>query len=318
MSEEDHPTENVSGKRERKKPEHFSASLTTKTAKKDVTYQGTGTQLVENEAFCRHLDKHKGDDEVIKLIHRLLFGTEGRKAEAKKNIRKFSGFSPGTVQADIIEKVSTKKAWTVTLLKSFAEMLGLEKSGAREAIIERIVEFLMSPGLAPAKKGSGQKRPRSTEKSSKAKKAKVVEDEEEDNGEEEEEEEKVEEDKKEEDDEPKDEEPKDEEPKDEEPAEEEVKEKPKAKASKAKKAPKVEAKKETKKEPKKEKAAKKEKGSKKSKDKKGEAKEDEDEEKAAAAEEEEEVEQPVAVAAAEDKEGAEADDEDAAPAEETV
>lgn len=81
MSEEaENPVlETLSGKRERKKPEHFSASLTSaKTPKKEVIYQGTGTQLVENETFCRHLDKHKGDDELIKLIHRLLFGTEGK------------------------------------------------------------------------------------------------------------------------------------------------------------------------------------------------------------------------------------------------
>ena len=78
ISEENINSSVVSGKRERKKPEQFSASLTIgKTPKKDVIYQGTGTQLIENEAFCRHLDKYKGDDELIKLIHRLLFGTEG-------------------------------------------------------------------------------------------------------------------------------------------------------------------------------------------------------------------------------------------------
>ena len=69
----------LSGKRERRKPEQFSVSMTpAKTPKKDVKYQGSGTQLIENDAFCKHLDKHKGDDELIKLIHRLLFGTEGK------------------------------------------------------------------------------------------------------------------------------------------------------------------------------------------------------------------------------------------------
>ena len=69
----------LSGKRERRKPEQFSVSMTpAKTPKKDVKFQGSGTQLIENDAFCKHLDKHKGDDELIKLIHRLLFGTEGK------------------------------------------------------------------------------------------------------------------------------------------------------------------------------------------------------------------------------------------------
>jgi len=147
-------------KRDRKKTVFFTANVTPKK-ESATSVDGTGTALIENEKFCKELDKYKGDSDLLKAIHMLFYSTPGKKTDIKKNIRKFSGFPADAVKDDIVAKISSKKAvWTVTKLKAFAEMLGVEKGGARDVLIERVVDFLMCPSTSA--KPSAHKRSRST------------------------------------------------------------------------------------------------------------------------------------------------------------
>ena len=50
-------------------------------------------KLSDYPFFLKGLDKIKGDDDIVKCLHMLMFSTLGKKLEAKKNIRLFSGFA---------------------------------------------------------------------------------------------------------------------------------------------------------------------------------------------------------------------------------
>ena len=63
-------------------------------------------------------------------------------------MRKFSGFAAGDEKTkDIIKTklLENKKRYTVSLLKDCAEVVGLEKSGSREDLVLRLVEYFAAP-----------------------------------------------------------------------------------------------------------------------------------------------------------------------------
>jgi HMG (high mobility group) box len=102
--------------------------------------------LAEYPHFVKQLDKHKGDDDVVKDLHQLMYGIPGKKLETKKNIRQFSGFPAGVNKDEKISKMTeNKKKWTVSILKTSMELFGLEKSGTREELIARLIDYLMKP-----------------------------------------------------------------------------------------------------------------------------------------------------------------------------
>jgi hypothetical protein len=138
-------------KRERKSTVFFVAP--TITAKKDIVVaEGSGVKLGENELFCSELNKFKGDDEVVKALHSLMYNSSGRKAEAKKNLRNFSGFDKETNKEEKVAKlIEKKKQWTVSLTKSALGLFGLEKSGDREKLIDRLVTYLLEPTITLTK-----------------------------------------------------------------------------------------------------------------------------------------------------------------------
>ena len=88
-------------KRERKqtsvyKPPEAADSSSKKGQGVDIVGEaGSGVQLADYPYFLRGLEKLRGDDEVVKSLHHLLYGTVGKKAETKKNLRLFSGFPAG-------------------------------------------------------------------------------------------------------------------------------------------------------------------------------------------------------------------------------
>jgi HMG (high mobility group) box len=102
--------------------------------------------LAEYPYFVKQLDKHKGDDDVVKDLHQLMYGIPGKKLETKKNIRQFSGFPAGVNKDEKISKMTeNKKKWTVGILKTCMELFGLEKSGTREELIVKLIDYLMKP-----------------------------------------------------------------------------------------------------------------------------------------------------------------------------
>jgi hypothetical protein len=157
-------------KRERKAVV-FYAAPTEKPKSKEVSFVGgDGIELGEYPLFCGMLDKYKSTDEKVKNLHHFLFGLYGRKLDVKKNIRKFSGFPQNTSREDKISSIAEKKSvWTVSFLKSILEMCGLDKSGSRDYLILRLVDYMFCPSVRKSpsvdrksrKSVAGKKRKRS-------------------------------------------------------------------------------------------------------------------------------------------------------------
>jgi hypothetical protein len=91
------------------------------------------------------MNKLEGDHDLLKALHIILYKGPGSKATRKKDIRAFNGYPPGTDVGSIKAKVEANKKWTVSVLKDACVLLGLEKSGDRDALINRLFDFLMKP-----------------------------------------------------------------------------------------------------------------------------------------------------------------------------
>jgi hypothetical protein len=136
----------TTSKRERKPTTVFNFKA--EEPKKIAVQEGKGVKLGEYSYFTAAIDKLKGDDDLLKALHSLLFNSPGKKVSLKKNLKTFSGFSEDVSKEDKIAKVTEKKkTWTVALLKSALDLFGLEKSGDREAIIDRLVTYLFEPSI---------------------------------------------------------------------------------------------------------------------------------------------------------------------------
>lgn len=92
------------------------------------------------------LSRHKADDDALKGLFALCFGSQGQKASRKKLLRLFNGFA-SAADRDAVETriLDNKKKWTVAALKEVCGVLGVERSGSREEIAKRVADFLLSP-----------------------------------------------------------------------------------------------------------------------------------------------------------------------------
>jgi hypothetical protein len=132
--------------RERKAPNVF-VPLPLKIvhpAKVVTIIQGPGVDLGSSVLFCNELNKI--DDETIKVLHHFLFGMTVKKEVLKRNIKKFSGFAIEASKPRKIETLEEKRAvWTIARLRSVLFLCGLEKSGTREELVVRLVDFMCFP-----------------------------------------------------------------------------------------------------------------------------------------------------------------------------
>eukprot|EP01032_Pedospumella_encystans_P027399 gene27399-30968_t len=166
MSTEDNT---VLEKRSRKATTFFKAPEVTK--KELPAAAGTGIQLGDNPHFCKDLDSIKSDNEVCKALHSVMYNSVGKKADMKKSLRAFSGFAPEQKDEKKAKVLEKKKIWTVSTLKTALGMFGLEKSGDREALVARMIDYLAEPRFTKDASTTSKKR-KSTSKASSKKGAK--------------------------------------------------------------------------------------------------------------------------------------------------
>lgn len=108
-----------------------------------VEVEGRGTALGEIPRIDASISRFKNDD--LKSLHRLLFKSTGKTNMVKKNIRKFNGFDFEKGTDEYNKKLSIIQKLEIKQLKSICEMLDLQKSGNKEEISNRILDFLLEP-----------------------------------------------------------------------------------------------------------------------------------------------------------------------------
>ena len=141
------------GKRERRKTEFLAATLASPKKKDDgddgKKKQGKGVKLREIENVKFALDKVKRDDDILVLLHRLLYKTPGKEQSRKRDVLDFSGFVYEDETKDrekkvvFIEKVFQKPR--LQIMDIFDLPRGSGADGAKEAQVGRILKFLEKP-----------------------------------------------------------------------------------------------------------------------------------------------------------------------------
>ncbi|XP_046578055.1 protein DEK-like [Haliotis rubra] len=176
-----------SGKREKKKVERLAMTMTfaPQHRKKVDVPEGSGAKLGECPRIEYKIAHLKADD--LKPLHRIVFGKKGTSQEVKKNLRQFCGFSFSKEDKEYDKRVSIIGKLTLPVLKTICEVLDLERSGVKDDVVQRVMDFLMNPSDSgrkvpePKKRGraskerrdKGVKRKRAEKKEGKKKKKKT-------------------------------------------------------------------------------------------------------------------------------------------------
>lgn len=125
-------------------------SAAPKAKKEVVIAKGKGKKLGEIDYVKAQLEKRKLADKALSALHRIVFGTLGRKMYVKKNLREFCGvvYDADFDRAKLDARLSAKP---VNMLRDVAQLVGLERGGSKEEIAERIAKFLEKPHETDAK-----------------------------------------------------------------------------------------------------------------------------------------------------------------------
>ncbi|KAB7506874.1 Protein DEK [Armadillidium nasatum] len=127
------------GKRERKKVERFVQE----TKKEEVVVEGKGTPLKDIPYIQAMIQKTSTED--LKLLHRLAYNRPGTATEIKRNIYKFKGFPFSREDKALEKKRTSLEKVVISELKKLLLVLGLERSGVKGDLVERIIDFLLDP-----------------------------------------------------------------------------------------------------------------------------------------------------------------------------
>jgi len=169
----DRPTE-VSGTRVRKQVQRLNintgAGLESPDRRRVESLPGRGVKLSVSPRILAQMQNVKHTE--MTLLHRLLFKRPGTAHEIKRNIREFSGFLFTKEDKEFESRKHLLEKNTLSDLKFICQILCLEKSGTKEVVTDRILEFLLCPNpvtLPPTKSPKRTKKPKKDAGQSKTK-----------------------------------------------------------------------------------------------------------------------------------------------------
>lgn len=111
---------------------------------------GNGVKLKNIPKIAKEIKKYPANSYhyYLESFHNVLFGFGGSNKNRRQNILNFSGF-PESIKREAKFKVltsNTKYSHNQSfLIKTFLEMLCLDKKGKKEDLINRLLDFLYDP-----------------------------------------------------------------------------------------------------------------------------------------------------------------------------
>lgn len=156
----------VTGTRIRKQVQRLSvnspAATESPSRRKNEFSPGRGIKLGTSPKIAAQLQTVKQSE--MTLLHRLLFKRRGTAHEIKRNVREFSGFWFSKEDKEFKNRKQTLEKQTLADIKFICQILALEKTGSKEVIAERLLDFLLCPELSldpiktpKSKKGTSKK-----------------------------------------------------------------------------------------------------------------------------------------------------------------
>ncbi|XP_052257415.1 protein DEK-like isoform X1 [Dreissena polymorpha] len=158
-------------KRERKKVERMSDIMKESLDAKPVEIlEGKGRALGDIPFIEHKISRAKPED--LKLLYRVLFRKPGKQLELRKHIRQFSGF-PFPKTDDEYKKrleILKKLSFTKNMIQHCCEILDVPRTGNKEELIDRLMEWLEKPADSGRNVPKSKKRKRSKSTDGKKKK----------------------------------------------------------------------------------------------------------------------------------------------------
>ncbi|XP_060553001.1 protein DEK-like isoform X2 [Ruditapes philippinarum] len=161
-------------KRERKKVERITFESARPASASVEIKEGKGRSLGDIPFIEHKLGRMKSED--CKPLHRILYRRLCTNLETKKNIRQFSGFpfSKDDKEYEKRMEMLKSKKFSLTIVKKMMEILDIPRTGTKNELITRLMEWLEKPTdsgrkvPAPKRKrsagGDKKKRVRKTKK----------------------------------------------------------------------------------------------------------------------------------------------------------
>jgi hypothetical protein len=162
----------VGGKRDRKAPEVFKVAVVEKI--EFAIQPGKGKRVGDLPDVCSMLEKHKGASDVLQQLHTVAFGRKGPMAKVKAHLRDFSGFpfDAAARETELAKRSAFLSKRTGDELKEMLAVCCLERSGKKEELVGRLVDFFDKPtSSGHAAPASAAKRKRAATPSAKGKRA---------------------------------------------------------------------------------------------------------------------------------------------------
>lgn len=173
------------GGRDRKKVEHYKPPEAPMAKTATTVQEGEGTKLREIPNVHFKLSKIPGREELMELLHDVLYRRKGQASTRKRGILDFSGFTfPAASQEAELQKVAAKLGrMTATALNQLLDIFelprGAGEEGHKDAKVKRISDWLVKPeatstkdlAAQAAKQREAAKRKREREEKAKEKKA---------------------------------------------------------------------------------------------------------------------------------------------------
>eukprot|EP00249_Psilotum_nudum_P022966 c28705_g1_i1 orf=723-2438(-) len=134
--------------RERKSIDRFVASIEKEKVRELKIEKGAGTLLKDIPNVAYMVSRRTKSDDSLQLLHKLLYGKRMKPPQVKQNILQFSGYVWGLDQEKEKGRVKERleKCHKDSLVQ-VCELLDLiiSKSGKKEDIVAKLLEFLESP-----------------------------------------------------------------------------------------------------------------------------------------------------------------------------
>merc|ERR1712130_250652 len=147
--------------RQRKSVKQFEFAVRNEDIELNVP-DGAGVPLGDIPNVNQMIGMTKAAEPFLRKLHLIVYhGQRSTKNSRKKNLRKFKGFDKKEDKEDLSEEVHVKfMKCEVKLLKMIADLLDVDKSGTKDEIGSRLVEFLWNPQPSgnPFKKPEKKKR----------------------------------------------------------------------------------------------------------------------------------------------------------------
>ncbi|KAJ3297016.1 hypothetical protein HK104_000933 [Borealophlyctis nickersoniae] len=156
-----------SGPRVRKSVDRLSMSGYQKQAKPIEIPKGKGQPLGDIAPIAENISKRTRSDDILIGLHLLIWGKASQK-NLKSDLLKFHGFDFQNDKEHDNHMMRLGK-WTMAGLKDLCQILRLESSGTKDAVVERIFTFLKNPQESDIK-GGGSRRKRSVSQTTPRKK----------------------------------------------------------------------------------------------------------------------------------------------------